>query len=97
MRMNVTACRGLAIARPLDEHTGDPHARMRLLQRQRPRVHDAVLIVRALPAERSVLGPRLDDQLVRLLEALAVVSGIHPGGELLLAAAAHEAGHEASA
>ena len=33
---------------------------------------------------------------MRLLEALAVVGGVDAGGELLLAAAAHEAGDEAA-
>ena len=39
--------------RLLAEHAGNPDARVRLLQRHRPRVHHAVLVVRALPAERA--------------------------------------------
>ena len=77
--------------RLLAEHAGNPHARVRLLQRHRPRVHHAVLVVRALPAERPGLRPRLHDQVVGLLEALAVVGRVHAGGQLLLPAAAHEA------
>src|SRR5688572_7451387 len=68
----------------LAEDPGNPDARMRLLERQRPRVHDAVLEVRALPPERPVLGPRLHDELVRLLEPLAVVGWIDAGRQLLL-------------
>ena len=56
-----------------------------------------MLVVRALEAERAGLRPGLDDEVVRLLEALAVVGRVHAGGQLLLAAAAHEAGHEAAA
>src|SRR5713226_8445828 len=76
--------------RLLAEHARDPDPRVRLLQRHRPRVHHAMLVVRALPPERPGLRPRLDDQLVRLLEALAVERGVDAGGELLLAAAPHE-------
>ncbi len=64
---------------------------MRRLQRQRPGVHHAVVIVVALPAEGPALRPRLDDQVVGFLEALAVEGRVDAGGELLLAAAAHEA------
>ena len=76
------------------EHAGDPDARVRLLHRQRPRVDHAVLVVLALPAEGAGPGPGLDDEVVRLFEALAVVGGVDAGGELLGAAAAHEAGDE---
>src|SRR5437870_8635525 len=62
--------------RLLAEHAGNPHARVWLLQRHGPRVHDAVLIVGSLEAERSNFGPRFDDELVRLFEPLAVESGI---------------------
>src|ERR1051325_5843287 len=70
--------------------------RVRLLQRRRPRIDHAVVVVVALVAEGPGLGPRLDDDVVRFLEALAVVRRVHAGGELLLAAAAHEAGDEAA-
>src|SRR5204862_7231509 len=66
--------------RLLADHTGDPDARIGLLQWHRPRGDDAVLVVRALEAERAGLGPRLDHQLVRLLEALAVEGRIDAGG-----------------
>ena len=80
--------------RLLADDAWDPHARIGLLQGQRPRIDDAVLIVRALPAERTGHGPGLHDQVVRLLEALAVVGGVHARRQLLLSAAAHEPGHE---
>src|SRR5215470_15145393 len=93
---------GIALARRPDdgllaEHAGDPHARMRLLQRHRPRVDHAMLVVCALPAEGARLRPRADDQVVRFLETLAVEGGVDAGGELLLAAPAHEARDEAPA
>ena len=75
---------------------GHPNARIGLLQRHRPRIDDAVLVMRALPAERTLAGPRCDDQIMRLLEALAVVGRIDAGGERLLATAAHDAGNQAA-
>ena len=50
-----------------------------------------MLVVVALPAERAGLGPGLDDQIVRLLEPLAVEGRVDAGRELLLPAAADEA------
>src|SRR5262249_39911098 len=91
---------GVALLRRPDDglfadNAGDPHPRIGLLQRQRPRVHHAVLIVRALEAERAGQGPCLDDQIMRLLEALAVEGGVHAGRQLLLPPAAHKAGDQA--
>ena len=88
------------LGRPHDglaaDDAGHPDARIGLLQRHRPGVHHAVLVVPALEAEGAGLGPGADDQVVRLLEALAVVGRVDAGGELLLAAAAHEAGDQAA-
>src|SRR5437667_6440599 len=53
----------------LAHHARDPHARVRLLQRNRPRVDDPVLVVRALEPDGPHLRPRADGQLVRLLRA----------------------------
>src|SRR5215472_10968009 len=91
---------GIALARGPDdgllaEHARDPHARMRLLQRHRPRVDHAVLVVRALPAEGARLRPRADDQVMRFLEALAIKGRVDPGGELFLATPPYEARDEA--
>src|SRR5215831_7586134 len=83
--------------RLLAQHARNPHARVRLLQRDRPRIYHPVLVVRALPAEGARLRPRADDQVVRFLEALAVEGGVDAGRELLLAAPAHEARDEAAA
>src|SRR5262249_37747465 len=86
------------LGRPDDRLIADdtryPHARIGLLQGQGPGIDDAVLIVRSSPAEWTGHRPGLHDQVMRLLEALAVVCGVHAGRELLLAAAAHEPGHE---
>src|SRR5437763_15894935 len=70
--------------RLLAQHAGYPHPRIGLLQRQRPGVDDAVLVVRALPAEWPFARPRRDPQIVRLLEAVAVVGGVAAVPELRL-------------
>ena len=77
------------LSRPDDrlpaDHAGDPDAWMGLLQGQHPGVDDPELIVIPLPAEWPGLGPRLDDQVVRLHKPLTVVGrvgicgqGFHP-------------------
>ena len=95
----LSAIYGIALLRRPDDrlfgqHARDPHPRIWLLQRHRPRVDDAVLIMRAFPAERPLARPGGDDEIVRLLEALAVVGGADAVGELLLAAAADKARDE---
>src|SRR5271169_5760656 len=70
----------------LAQHPRNPHPRIRLLQRHRPRVDDAVLVMRALPAEWPLPRPSGDNQVVRLLEALAVVGRANTVCELLLTA-----------
>ena len=55
-----------------------------------------MLIVRALPAERTGHGPGLDDQVVRFFETLAIVGGVHASRELLLSAPAYEPRYEPS-
>src|SRR6516165_5972615 len=77
------------------QHPGDPNPRVGLLQRHRPGVDDAVLVMRALPAEWPLARPRRDHQIVRLLEALTVVGRADPGGQLLLPAAADKARDQA--
>src|SRR3979411_2641676 len=56
------------LGRPDDRFLADdawyPHARIGLLQGQSPRIDDAVLVVRALPAEGAGDGPGLHDQVV---------------------------------
>src|SRR4051812_33915634 len=53
------------LARPDDrfaaEYARDPDAWVGLLERERPRIDDPVLIVGALPPKRPGLGPDLDD------------------------------------
>src|SRR5262245_30691816 len=61
------------------DHTRNPHARMRLLQWQHPRVNHAELIMIAFPAERPRLGPRLNNDVVSFVEAFAVECGIGIG------------------
>ena len=80
--------------RLLADDARNPDARIGLLQRHRPWIDHSVLVMVALEAERPRLRPGPGDEVVRLLEALAVEGRIDAGGELLLAAAAHEAGHQ---
>src|SRR4029453_15142066 len=61
--------------RLLADHARDPDARIGLLQRHCPRVHDAVLVVRALEAEGTRLCPGLGDELGGLLEGRAGAGG----------------------
>src|SRR4051794_28557724 len=90
---------GVALLRRPDDRFArqdarDPDPRIRLLQWHGPGVDDAVLVMRALEAERTRRRPRLDDKIVRLLEALAVESRIDPGRELLLPAAADKSRYQ---
>src|SRR5216683_7121114 len=80
----------------LAEDTGNPDSRVRLLERNGPGVDHAVLVARPLEPEGPRLRPRANDQLVRLLEALTIVSGVDARRELLLATAADEARDEAA-
>jgi hypothetical protein len=57
----------------------------------------AEVIVATFPAERARRGPALEDQVVALLESLAVVHGIRVRPPALHADAAHEATQDAAA
>src|SRR5439155_26005989 len=91
---------GIAVLRRPDDrlgadHARDPYPRVGLLQRYRPRVDDAVLVMSAFPAEWPLPRPRRDDQIVRLLETVAVEGWVDAGGELLLSATTYKAGDQA--
>src|SRR5215470_6392489 len=67
---------GIALLRRPDDRllaqdARNPNARIGLLQRYGPRIDDAVLVVRALPAEWPLARPGGDDQIMGLLKALA--------------------------
>ena len=49
---------------------------MRLAQREDPRVDHVYLVVLSVPPEGTRCRPRLDDQVMGLLEAIAVVGRI---------------------
>ena len=90
---------GVAVlGRPLDRvaahDPGNPDLRMRVLQRARPRVHVAEVVVLALPAERPGRAPGLHHEVVRLLEALPVERRLRVVRDALAPAAAHPAGHQ---
>ncbi len=74
-----------------------PDRRMRLLQRPRPDVGVAHAEMVAFERERTGLRPGAQDQVVRLVEALARVGGIDAERQVLAADAAHEAGDDAPA
>ena len=73
---------------------GQPDWRMRLLIWTRPRIHIAVMVVLALPAEGTGRRPRLDDEVVRLLESLPVVWRRRVVRNTLAPGAAHPPGDE---
>ena len=77
-------------------HAGNPDRRVRGLVGARPGIHVAVVVVLALPAERAGLRPGLDDEVVRLLEALPVVGRHGVVRHALAPGAAHPAGDEAA-
>ena len=64
-------------------HARHEDARVRLLQRQDPRVDDAHVVVLAVPPEGARRSPCLDDEVVSLLEAIPVVSRVAVVDELL--------------
>ena len=76
---------------------GHPHRRVRLLDGHHPRVDRPVVVVLALPAEGAGRSPRLDQQVVALLEPLPVLHRVHVGGHRLHARPAHHAGYDAPA
>ena len=59
-----------------------------------PGIDHRELIVVTLPAERARLSPRLDHEVVALLETLPVERRVGVVGELLVAAASHDAGNQ---
>jgi hypothetical protein len=70
---------------------------MRLLVRARPQVHVLQVVVLAVKGERPGLGPRADDEVVRLVEAVVRESRVDAEGVVLGADAAHEAADQAPA
>ena len=76
---------------------GDPDGRVRLLQRPRPDVHPAEVVVLALEVEGAGLGPRPHDQVVGLPVALADEGRVHLVGEGLDAEPHHHAADEPAA
>src|SRR5271156_492319 len=79
------------------QQTGNPDRRMRLLERQTPRIDEPIVKVFAFISKRAGLGPRLDDDFVSLVEELTVEGGIGVGRELLAAAAADPSADQAAA
>src|SRR5271154_5390702 len=79
------------------QQTWDPDRRVRLLERQTPRIDEPVVKVFAFIAERAGLGPRLDYDFVSFVEELAIKGGIGVGRELLAAAAADPSTDQAAA
>ena len=75
----------------------DPDRRMRLLQRPRPEVDVVELVMPAVVAERPDLGPRAQNELVRLVITPVRMGGVDAAGEILGADAAHKAGDDAAA
>ena len=70
---------------------------MGLLDRQHPGVHGPVLVVLAFPSKGTRSGPRLDNQVVALLEPLPVVHWVGIIGPAFDADAPYESGDDAAA
>jgi len=79
------------------QQAGNPNRRMRLLQRQRPWIDETIMEMLALVAPWAGLRPCLDDEVVRLVEQLAVEARIRIGRELFAARSAHPSGDKPSA
>src|SRR5262245_40445885 len=75
----------------------NPHRRMRLLIRQCPRIHVAIVKMLALVAPGTRPRPRLHDEVVRFVEVLAIVRGIRVVEELLAPRPANPSGYQPSA
>ena len=73
---------------------GNPDGRVGLLERPRPGIDIAIVVVFALPAPGAGGGPCLDEEVVGFLEALPVEVGRSVVGVALPSAAPHEAGDE---
>ena len=81
-------------------HTGgawQPDGRVRLLDGTRPDVHIAIIVMLPLEGEGAGAGPGLDNQVVRLIHALAAEGWIDVVAEVLHAGAAHKARDDAAA
>ena len=96
LEVGVVVPRG-PVDRLVGAERGAPDRRVRLLERPRPRVDVAELEVLAIPLEGAGLRPGLDDQVVRLVEAVARLGRVEREGVVLGADPAHEAGDDAPA
>ena len=72
----------------------NPYRRVRRLVGPRPQIDVVQAEMIAVEGERAGLGPRPDDQIVRLVEALVREIGVGAGGVVFRADAAHEAGDD---
>ena len=70
---------------------------MGLLDRQHPGVHGTVLVVLTSPSKGTRSGPRLDNQVVALLEPLPVVHWVGIFGPAFDTDAPYESGDDADA
>src|SRR5215467_3332504 len=73
-----------------------PDGRVRFLYGHDPGIDDTIMIMLALPAEGARRGPGFDDQVVRFLKALAVISRIGIRGDAFNPSATHKAGDNAA-
>ena len=89
------------LRRPLDRIAAhdprNPDLRVRILQRTRPRIHVAEVVVLALPAERPRRAPGLHHEIVRLLKTLPVERRLRVVRHALAPPAAHPARHQPTA
>src|SRR5712692_826041 len=78
------------------DETRNPNGWMRLLHRQDPRIHEAVVIVLALVTPGARRRPGLDDEVMGFVEAFTVVGRVDIVGNLLAARSPHPTRHQAA-
>src|SRR5260370_27348432 len=76
------------------DETRNPNGWMRLLHRQDPRIHEALVIVPALVTPRARRRPGLDDEVLGFVEVFTVVGRRDIVCALLNASSPHSAGHQ---
>src|SRR5262245_48530903 len=76
---------------------GEPNVGVRLLHRLDPWIDSPIVVVLALIPEGAWRRPALDDQVMGLLEALKVLSGVDAAMQALDGRTTHEARDDAAA
>ena len=81
----------------LTAEAGDPNRRVWFLERTRPDINVADLIMLAVKIKRAGLGPGADDQIVRFAKTRQRVGGIDTHRKVFISDAAHKTGNNTPA